>query len=386
MSSGAGIMSDMTYCTIVTKSHLSYVRVLAKTLAEHNSQSKLFVLLSDRIDGYFNPEIEPFELITIEELNDQEDIQRMCFYYTPSELCFCLRAWLHEYMFQNSTFEKWIYLDADIIVCHSLKRISDQLDHTSIMLSPHLINIDTPPSIDVKAIRRLESYLLRNGGIYNGGFLALRRTEESESFIRWFKDRLRIYGFDNRPMQSGDQFWLTCVPLYFKEVSVLRDPGGNLAYWNLFERNIEQDSSGAIRVNDEPLLFFHFAGFDINAPHKLSKYALSSELKTVPSIIAILAKNYRRLLIDNGFEDSNNYPYAFANFKSGQTITPMMRRLYFEEFFRGKTCEGSPFSQYEYFRKRLRSQKVKIFIKTAGVKSLAHIKKRLKPDYYLDVP
>ena len=386
MSSDVGIMSDMAYCTIVTKSHLSYARVLAKTLAEHNSQSKLYVLLADRIDGYIDPEKEPFELITIEELNDQEDIQRMCFYYTPSELCFCLRAWLHEYMFQNSTFSKWIYFDSDITVNNSLNRISEQLDNTSIILSPHLISIDPPPSINVKAIRRLESYLLRNGGIYNGGFLALRRTEESESFIRWFKDRLRLYGFDNRPMQSGDQFWLTCVPLYFKEVSVLRDPGGNLAYWNLFERKIEQDSSGKILVNGESLLFFHFAGFDINTPHELTKYTLSQELKTVPSIIGELAKNYQHLLIDNGYKDLKNYPYAFAKFKNGQTITPMMRRFYFEEFFHDKACKGSPFEQYEYFRSRLRSQKVKTFLRTAGVNSLAHIKKRLKPDYYLDVP
>jgi len=386
MVSGDKNVSDTAYCTIVTKSHLSYARVLAKTLQEHNPRSKLLVLLADRIDGFFNPEEYPFELITLEELTDQKDIQRMCFYYSPSELCFCLRAWLHEYMFQNSSFEKWIYLDSDMIVCHSLKRISDQLDHTSIMLSPHLINIDPPPSIDVKAIRRLESYLLRNGGIYNGGFLGLRRTGESESFIRWFKDRLQMYGFDNRPMQSGDQFWLTCVPLYFKEVLVLRDPGGNLAYWNLFERNIGQDNSGRIQVNGEPLLFFHFAGFNMNAPHKLTTYALSPDLKKVPSIIAKLAKGYRHLLIDNGYEDSKNYPYAFAKFKNGQTITPIMRRLYFEELFRGKTYEGSPFEQYEYFRNRLRSQKIKTFIRTAGINTLAHIKKRLKSDYYLDVP
>jgi hypothetical protein len=379
-------MSDVDYCTIVTKSHLSYARVLAKTLQEHNPNSKFFVLLADQRDEYFDPENEPFDLITLEELDNQEDIQRMCFYYTPSELCFCLRAWLHEYMFQNSPFEKWIYLDADMIVCHSLNRISDQLDHTSIMLSPHLINIDPPQSIDVKAIRRLESYLLRNGGIYNGGFLALRRTEESEAFIRYFKDRLRMYGFDNRPMQSGDQFWLTCVPLYFRDVSVLRDPGGNLAYWNLFERNIKQDSSGEIRVNGEPLLFFHFAGFDMNTPHKLTTYALSSELKIVPSSIAKLAKNYRRLLIDNGYEVSSNYPYAFAKFKSGQIITPMMRRLYFEDFYRGKTCEGSPFEQYDYFKTRLRSQKAKTFIRNAGINSLTYIKRMLKSDYYLDEP
>ena len=386
MVSDIGSMSDIAYCTIITKSHLAQARVLAITLAEHNLQSKLFVLLADRIDGYFDPEEEPFELISFEELTDQEDIQRMCFYYTPSELCFSLRAWLHEYMLQNSTFPKWIYFDADIIVCHSLKRISDQLDNTSIILSPHLLSIDPPPSINVKAIRRLESYLLRNGGIYNGGFLALRRTKESQVFIRWFKDHLRMYGFDDRPMQSGDQFWLTFVPLYFSEVSVQRDPGANLAYWNLYERTIEKDGPGKIQVNGKPLLFYHFAGFDMKKPNKLTKYGLSRELKIVPGPIGELAKKYHRLLLDNGYEETNNYPYAFAKFKDGQTITPMIRRLYFKEIFHNKACKGSPFEQHEYFRTRFRSQKIKNYLSKVGNYVMTLIRRWFKPDYYLDIP
>ena len=124
----------------------------------------------------------------------------------------------------------------------------------------------------------------------------------------------------------------------------------------------------------------------MNAPHKLTKYALPLELKTVPSLIEELAKNYQRLLIDNGYNDSKNYPYAFAKFKNGQKISPMVRRIYFEEFFHDKACKGSPFEQYEYFRSRLRPQKFKTLIRTAGINSMAHIKKWLKPDYYLDVP
>ena len=183
MDSNSEIISDIAYCTIVTKSHLAYARALAYSIEAYNPQSKLFVLLADMNEECIDIANEPFELIELEELNDQEDIQKMCFYYTPSELCFCLRAWLHEYMFHKTPFAKWIYFDSDIMVYHSLKEISDQLDEISILLSPHLISIDPPPSIDVKEIRRLESYLLRNGGIYNGGFLALRKTEESKDFI-----------------------------------------------------------------------------------------------------------------------------------------------------------------------------------------------------------
>jgi hypothetical protein len=378
--------SDLAYCTIITKSHLAYARTLATTLETYNPQNKLYVLLADRVDGYIDANKEPFHLISLKDLTDQEDIDQMCFYYTPSELCFCLRAWLHEYMFQKTIFKKWVYLDSDIIVCHSLKKISDRLDDISIMISPHLISIDPPRSINVKAIRKLESYLLRNGGIYNGGFLALRETKESKAFIDWFKCHLKMYGFDDRPMQSGDQFWLTCVPLYFREVSVLRDPGANLAYWNLFERTIERDRSGEIKVNDKPLLFFHFAGFDMNAPNKITRYVIPQGLKIIPGPIEELAKDYHRLLIDNGYEETINYPYAFAKFNNGKTITPLMRRVYFEMVFSDKSLKGSPFEQYEYFRSRMHLQKIKKKLRNLGKYSMNKIGKYLNPDYDFDRP
>lgn len=384
MYSNSENVSDIAYCTIVTKSHLAYARALAYSLEAYNPQSKLFVLLADQKEERIDIANELFELIELAELNDQEYIQKMCFYYTPSELCFCLRAWLHEYMFHKTSFEKWIYLDSDIIVYHSLKEISEQLDDLSIMLSPHLISTDAPPSIDVKEIRRLESYLLRNGGIYNGGFLALRKTEESKAFIKWFKEHLRLYGFDDRPMQSGDQFWITSVPLYFREVDVLRHPGANLAYWNLYERNIETDSSGNITVNGEPLIFFHFAGFDMKSPPRLTRYAHPPNLLIIPPPIKEIAREYYRLLIENGYEEAKNYPYAFAKFKNDKTITPMMRRLYFEMVFNNKEPKESPFEKYEYFQSRLRSQRIKNFIRTGGKYLVTQIKSTLKPDYYFD--
>ena len=128
MISDTGKTPDIAYCTIITKSHLAFARSLADSLATWNSQSKLNVLLADQVDGYFNPDNEPFHLIKIEELNDQVDIGRMCLYYTPLELCFCLRAWLHEYMFEKTGYKKWIYLDSDILVYHSLKIIFDQIN------------------------------------------------------------------------------------------------------------------------------------------------------------------------------------------------------------------------------------------------------------------
>ncbi len=375
-------MSDTAYCTIVTKSHLAYARALGACLAKHDPKSKYYVLLADRVDGYFNPDKEPFELITLDQLSDQEDIHKMSFYYNAIEMCFVLRPWLHEYMTQNTPFKKWIYLDADIAVYNSLQVISDQLNvDTSILLSPHLININPPPSADIKSIRALEASLLRSGGIYQGGFLALQRSEESHAFVNWFKERLLFYGFNERPMQSGDQFWMTYIPLYFNNVSVSKDPGANLAYWNLFERTISEDNTGYVKVNNEPLLFIHFAGYDMSAPNKLTKYSMPQKLSGVPEAINKLASDYHSSLIDSGYNETIKYPYAFDKFNNGSKVTPLMRRLYFNIIFSGKSFNGSPFNQYDFFKSRIRLQELKVSFRKTGRRLIDRIKKLLNPDY-----
>jgi hypothetical protein len=379
-----GTSSELAYCTIITKNHLAYARALADSLARSNPGSRLYVLLADRLEGYIDPAREPFNMIMLEELSDQEDIAKMCFYYSPLELCFCLRAWLHEFMYAKTKFRKWIYFDSDIVVYHSLKEISDRLDDVSILMSPHLISTQVAEFINVKAVRKLEAYLLRNGGIYNGGFLALRRTEESKRFIEWFKNHLKIYGFDDRPMQLGDQFWLTCVPLYFREVAILRNPGANLAYWNLYERIIKRDHSGEITVNDKPLLFFHFAGFDIKAPKNLTRYRIPKGLKVIPGAIEEIAKEYRSLLFENEYETTKYFPYSFETFKNGKAITPLMRRFYFEILFNDKEFKGSPFEQYDYFRTRLHLKKVKHNLKRFGKFIITKIGSFLNVDYLFD--
>lgn len=378
--------NDTAFCTIVTKSYLAYARALAVTLAKHNPENRLFVLLADRIDGYFDPKAEPFDLITIEELSDQEDIHKMCFYYNAIEMCFVLRAWLHEYMFEKTNYSKWIYLDADIAVYHSFKKISEQLNSISILLSPHLISITPPPSIDVRAVRKLESYFVRNGGIFQGGFLALRRTDECYKFVKWFKDHLLLYGFNDRPLHSGDQFWMTYIPSYFHQVSVLRNPGANLAYWNLYERTIEQSRSGEILVNGEPLVFFHYAGFDMGKPERLTKYSLNRGLMIIPRQIIKLAFSYHRLLIECGYEYTKAYPYAFATFENGQTINPVMRRLYYEFILHNKPFDGSPFKQYSYFKRRLRLTIIRRFLGELGRNVISRIRRYINPDYDFDVP
>ena len=55
-----------------------------------------------------------------------------------------------------------------------------------------------------------------------------------------------------------DQKWCNLVPCFFDGVVILRDPGYNVASWNLSHRKMRFDAEGLALINGHPLRFYHF--------------------------------------------------------------------------------------------------------------------------------
>ena len=65
---------------------------------------------------------------------------------------------------------------------------------------------------------------------------------------------------------------------------MLRDPGFNVAYWNLPTRPVSPSATARWYVKgDVPLRLFHFSGFDPARPHVLSKHQDRIRLATIPT-------------------------------------------------------------------------------------------------------
>lgn len=345
-------MTAQAICTIITKSHLCYARTLAESVREYNPQMPVYVLLADRLDGYFDPSQEPFELIFLEDLPDQDILQQMCFYYTPFELCCALRGWLHEFLFDHTDLQEWLFLDSDILVMHDLQRIFQFLKSHSVLLNPHFQRWQKLNSGD-----ELERVVLR-AGLYNGGFLGMRRCEESWLFIQWFKSRLRVFCFDDLAQEDlrglfVDQRWLTLVPLYFPHAGLLTVPGANLAHWNLFEHTLNLHNDETITVDSEPLLFVHFSGWDIEKPTEVSSHNFAS---TKPEEFLIvweqLGRLYRDRLLAHDYTVTRRFPYAFGHFSNGEPIHIAMRRAYYEDLVSGSAPTSEPFEMATHFYSR----------------------------------
>lgn len=340
--------SSRAICTIITKSYLAYARALATSISRNNPDIPLYVLLADKVDRFFDSDLEPFKLVLLEELPDQQVIERMCFYYTPFELCCALRGFLHQYMLEQTNAQSWLFLDSDIMVFSSLDVIFEQLLKVSILLTPHCRS-----PIEKEFIYPHETNII-SGGLYNAGFLGLNRTEEAQKFIYWFKERLELYSLnDFCKRQFVDQMWLNLVPLYFKDVEFCSAPGANLGHWNLFERNLEKNDHGTITADGKPLLFIHFSGWNIDHLQNVSEHAPMYKNKT-PLLWVELGEAYRELLLDSEHIRTKAFPYAFDYFADGEVVTPTIRRVYYDDVLQGKELEDAPFSKSKYFYARIK--------------------------------
>jgi hypothetical protein len=88
---------EIAGCTIVAKRGLAHARVLAAEFIEHHPGASFFVLLADRIDGYFKPAQEKFRLVQLDELDLPENSQ-LQFRYGTEELRTALKPYLLKHL------------------------------------------------------------------------------------------------------------------------------------------------------------------------------------------------------------------------------------------------------------------------------------------------
>ena len=112
-----------------------------------------------------------------------------------------------------------------------------------------------------KSIENLDKMLLQ-AGMFNAGFIGLSQSQKVLDFLRWWESRTANHGIllPNLGFHF-DQRWLDLAPGYIEELCVLRDPGVNVAYFNLSKRSIEIDNGDYV-IDGSKLKLIHFSGFD----------------------------------------------------------------------------------------------------------------------------
>ena len=94
-------MKGIGICTIISKNYLAYARVLVESFLQYN-EGEVFILLTDKIDGYFSPKNEKFTLIEIDTIKDRiADFDGFSFQYNVVELNTAIKPFFIEFLFRK---------------------------------------------------------------------------------------------------------------------------------------------------------------------------------------------------------------------------------------------------------------------------------------------
>jgi glycosyltransferase involved in cell wall biosynthesis/SAM-dependent methyltransferase len=306
-------------CTIIAKNYLAYARVLGRSLAEHEPDVGFKVLIIDDLEGYVDPADEPFEIVTIDQLGI-ESFDRMAVMYSVLELSTAVKPWLLRWMLRDS--DGAVYLDPDMRVYAPLTEMFQAVRDHGLVLNPH--NTEPMPRDGRKPTE--QDILI--AGAYNLGFIGVGSTAFADQLLDWWGERLeRDCIVDPERGFFVDQRWIDLVPGMAEDYHVIRDPGFNVAYWNLATRPVsERDGTWYVK-GDVPLKLFHFSGFDARKPHLLSKHQDRIRLVDEPALAA-LCEGYAAELVEAGVDEVSQWPYSFDESASGIPLDALNRRVY----------------------------------------------------------
>lgn len=327
--------------TIVSANYLAYARTLAESLREHAPESEFRLLVVDR------PTEEIKRAVTRSGIQAQyaqdlgiPDFEHLAFKYQLVEFNTALKPTFLKSIFSEG-FDSVIYLDPDIKVFSALSPVLNALSSSDIVLTPH----STRPVLD--GLRPSDIDYMRTGA-YNLGFIALRRSSNTDEMLDWWESRCLSFGFNDVPFGTFvDQKWIDLVPAFFDKVCILKHPGCNIAYWNLHERTLSQGKD-AILVNNQPLCFFHFSGVKASKPDVLSRHQTRHSIER-GSILETLVSNYCKDLLRLEHESFSKIEYTYGRFDNGTPIPVLARRA--ATFL--KDASKNPFSQHTSFLRKL---------------------------------
>ncbi|EIT84621.1 glycosyltransferase [Fictibacillus macauensis ZFHKF-1] len=305
-------------CTIVSKNYWAYARTLAASIKRQHPDMEVFVLLADEIQEEEALEQEEFTLISLADLS-VTGMDTLCFKYNITELNTALKPFLLDYLLEKKEIDKLIYFDPDILVLQSLQPLETWLDDHCILLTPHIVE-----PMEMDGFHPNETTFLQSGS-YNLGFIAMKKHPEVQKFLAWWQKRLRSYCYVE-PYRGlfVDQKWLDLAPVFFKGVYSIPSKAYNVAYWNLHEREIVEKNN-ALYIGEDPLVFYHFSGFDYDLrtiSNKQNRYS------ALPTSLHSLFTRYKENLTSFGYHDTRRRPFTFLHDQKGRKISLTHRQLF----------------------------------------------------------
>lgn len=304
--------------TICARNYFAQALLLARSFKKHNPECDFHVVLVDRRDQRFGERFPDVSVTWVEDIG-LPDFFANALRFDVIE--FSTNVKPHCFSLLLEHYDRVLYLDPDTCVFDSLAPIFEALDDSSILVTPACMTpvLDGHRPDDIEFLRV---------GVFNLGFAGVSASEEGLRFVHWWSDRCLSDGFhESTAGVFVDQKWVNLAPCYFDGCRIYKDPGVNMAPWNLHERTLSC-VDGTYRVNGQwPLRLFHFSSFDPHRPQTIARrqtrYAEGEREDLRPLLEAYAAE-----LLSAGYDELSQYEYGFDYLSTGDYISPTLRRIY----------------------------------------------------------
>jgi glycosyltransferase involved in cell wall biosynthesis len=326
--------------TIVSLNYGAFAKTLMESLQATHPDWERHVLFVDQCDDFKQIGGELFNAMGVEAL-PLPNKREFLFRYDIMEMNTAAKPYMFAHL-RRQGYDRVLYIDPDILVVDRLADVERLLDEgAAAVVTPHL----TAPLDDGRNPTELD---IMQAGAYNLGFLALNSLPASDAFIQWWEQKLEHGAINNKSRGLfTDQKWVDLAPGMFGGFAVLRDPGYNVAYWNLPHRPVTTQD-GKWFAGGQPLRFFHFSGFDPLNPAPFSKHQDRLTLDTIGPARE-LALEYARRVSGHGLAADRSQPYAFGRFADGTSIPTMVRAMYRESDEVRAKAGPDPFAAADFF-------------------------------------
>lgn len=319
-----------------------------------HTDADFFVIVADEWNdaAHLQQSLQANILVARDVLNiSATEWEQMAFKYNLVEFCTAIKAAGFAYLFTKG-YDKLLYFDPDIFVFNPLQEIFDQLNNTSILVTPHILNIQTPFK------GNYEDYLFLLNGTFNLGFIGLKKSIATENFLKWWHHRLVNHCFfDNDQGTATDQKWINLLPAIFTDdqYCISRHRGMNVAPWNFHERKVVVENDVYyVQNRDEgnadktPLIFVHFSGYDYSQIGS-GQVVHKNEMKDYADLQPVFEK-YGEVLAGSQFKAYVGLKYSYNTFDNGTGVLSLHRRMY-RRLLELNLAKGNPFStkQGTYF-------------------------------------
>jgi glycosyltransferase involved in cell wall biosynthesis len=283
----------------------------------HHPHVDRYIVLSDSYREF--PDIDlAATLVACDDLGITE-IKGMKLWYSVIEFNTAVKPFAFMHLFSEFGYQKLCYLDPDILLFNPLTTVFKALTTHNIVLTPHMM----APLQDGKEPSDLT---IMKSGVYNLGFLGVRRDPQSMSLLKWWSDRLTFHCRVDIPGNMfTDQRWMDLAPVLVPNPFILRHPGYNVAYWNIAHRLVSKNHASEWIVDGKPLVFFHFSGIKPDERLTFSKHQNRFDQSNL-GLIQELCDLYRDMVLSNHWKKYSNIRYAFGFFRDGRPIENIMRR------------------------------------------------------------